>query len=79
MTLYYVGMYPGNLYINATIIFVGDTISTYLANTFAGYFGFTRGFSLTFAFVFVTSVGFEIFNRAVKQIDLIRFAHFKIL
>lgn len=62
MTLYYVGMYPGNLYVNASIIFIGDTISTYLANTFAGYFGFKRGFSLTFAFVFVTSVGFEIFN-----------------
>ncbi len=67
MTLYYVGMYPGNLYVNATIIFVGDTISTLLANTFAAYFGFTKGFSLTFTFVFLTSVGFEIFN-SIPQI-----------
>ena len=62
MTLYYVGMYPGNLFVNAIILFIADTISTYLANSFVGFFGFASGFNFTFMFVFTTSIVFELFN-----------------
>ena len=63
MTLYYVGMYPGNLFVNAIILFVGDTISIYITNPFVRAFGFTNGFSVAFTFVFATSVAFEVLNE----------------
>ena len=63
ITLFYVGMYPGNLYINAMMLFVGDTISTSLSSTFVNYFGFTKGFNIAFISIFATSLVIEIFNN----------------
>ena len=59
---YYVGKFPGNLYINAFAMGAADTLSASVSNIFIGKLGFKFGFTFMFILVVLVTTLYALFN-----------------
>ena len=60
---YYVGSFPGNLFINAFAVMTSDIIGSGLCSIWISFFGFKHGFSSLYIIVWISTIVYSFSNH----------------